>query len=180
MDVPAQNTKHLPRQVYIRAFEYEQKYGNCPQCVLAAIQDAFEIVDNRVFMAAHGLAGGVGLATDGTCGALAGGVMALCCRYGRARENFGKGRYLVSYELAKRLHDRFVQEYGSCICREVQNRLFGRSFDLWDRKEYDDFEKAGGHTSKCPGVVGNVAMWVAEMLEVEDNTRRSTSSESMT
>jgi hypothetical protein len=44
----------------------------------------------------------------------------------------------------------------------------------------DDFEKAGGHTSKCPGVVGNVAMWVAEMLDVEDNTRRSTSSESMT
>jgi len=110
----------------------------------------------------------VGLTTDGTCGALAGGVMALCCKYGRTRENFAKGRYLRPLELAKELHDRFIQEYGSCICRDVHKRIFGRSFNLWDPKEYEEFEREGAHKDKCPGVVANVAMWVAEMLLRED------------
>jgi len=164
MDVPGENRREILEQIFARAFEYEQKYGSCSQCVLGAVQDVFGIVHDEVFKAGHALAGGVGLATDGTCGALAGGVMALCCKYGRTHEDFAKGRYLRAHQLAKRLHDRFVQEYGSCICREVHNKIFGRSFNLWDPKEYEDFERAGAHTDKCPTVAGNVAMWVAEIL----------------
>lgn len=171
MTVPAQDTKEILERVCARASEYEQKYGSCPQCVLAAIQDVFGMVDDHVFKAGHALAGGVGLTTNGTCGALSGGVMALCCKYGRTRENFAKGRYLKSYQLGKRLHDRFVQEYGSCICREVQEKIFGRSFNLWDAKDYQEFERAGGHKDKCPTITGNVAMWVAEiLLEGDQNT----------
>ena len=168
MEILAENRMEILEQAYARAFEYEQKYGSCPQCVLGAIQDVFGIVHNDVFRAGHALAGGLGLATDGTSGALAGGVMALCCKYGRTRDDFAKGRYLMSYKLAKRLRDRFVQEYGSCICRDVHKRMFGRYFDLWDRKEYQEFEAAGAHRDKCPGVAGNVATWVAEMLLDED------------
>lgn len=164
MDMSAPNRKEVLEQVYARALEYEQRYGSCPQCVLAAIQDMFGIVGDEVFRAAHALAGGVGLTTNGTCGALSGGVMALCCKYGRTHENFGKGRYLKSYQLGKRLYDRFDREYGSCICRDVQKKTFGRSFDLWDAKENAEFEKAGGHKDKCPSVTGNVALWVGELL----------------
>jgi len=152
------------RRVYDRAFEYDQKYGSCPQCVLAAIQDEFGIVHDDVFMASHALAGGVGLSTEGTCGALTGGVMALGCKYGRSRENFAKGRFLNSHVQAKKLHDRFVQEYGSTICRDVHKKLFGRTFNLWDPKEYEEFQKAGAHKDICPTVAGNVAKWVAEIL----------------
>ena len=45
--------------------------------------------------------------------------MALCCKHGRPRENFANGRYLKSHQLAKKLYDRFLQEYGSCVCRDV-------------------------------------------------------------
>ena len=47
---------------------------------------------------------------------------------------------------------------------EVHNKIFGRSFNLWDPKEDEDFERAGAHTEKCPTAAGNVAMWVAEVL----------------
>lgn len=152
------------KRVYDRAFEYEQKYGSCPQCVLAAIQDEFGIVHDDVFRAGHALAGGVGLSTQGTCGALTGGVMALSCKYGRSRENFDKGSFLKSYVRAKKLYDRFVQEYGSTICRDIHMKLFGRTFNLWDSREYKEFEAAGAHRDKCPPVAGNVAKWVAEIL----------------
>jgi len=158
------DTNAMLKRVYDRAFEYEQKYGSCPQCVLAAIQDEFGIIHDDVFRAGHALAGGVGLSSDGTCGALTGGVMALSCKYGRSRENFDKGRFLHSYVHAKKLRDRFVQEYGSTICRDVHKKLFGRTFNLWDSKEYGEFERAGAHRDKCPMVAENVARWVAEIL----------------
>lgn len=164
MNCKATDTNEIPRRVHDRAFEYEQKYGSCPQCVLAAIQDEFGIVHGDVFRAAHALAGGVGLSSEGTCGALAGAVLALGCKYGRSRENFGKGRFLKSYLRAKKLHDKFVQEYGSTICRDVHKKIFGRTFNLWDPIEYQEFERAGAHEEKCPTVVGNVAKWVAEIL----------------
>jgi len=169
MDSQAKSKKELLEQVHRRAFEYEQKYGSCPQCVLAAIQDVFGGIDDEVFKAGHALAGGVGLSTNGTCGALSGGVMALCCKHGRPRKNFANGRYLKSHQLAKRLYDRFVEEYGSCICRDVQRKLFGRSFNMWDSKDYEEFGRAGGHKDKCPNVAGNVATWVAEILLQGEN-----------
>jgi hypothetical protein len=41
---------------------------------------------------------------------------------------------------AKELDDRFIQEYGCFVCREMRNKIFGRSFDLLDPKECEDFE----------------------------------------
>jgi hypothetical protein len=45
-------------KAYSLAYNNEQNYGCCPQCVLAAIQDVLGIVDNETFKASHGLAGG--------------------------------------------------------------------------------------------------------------------------
>jgi len=165
MNANSTDKNAILKRVYDHAFEYEQKYGSCPQCVLGAIQDEFGIVPDDVFRAGHALAGGVGLSTEGTCGALTGGVMALGCKYGRSRENFAKGRFVNSYVRAKKLVDRFVQEYGSTICRDVHKKIFERTFNLWDPKDYQEFEKAGAHRDKCPTVAGNVAKWVAEILE---------------
>jgi len=158
-------------KAYSLAYENEQKYGCCPQCVLAAIQDVLGNVDDATFKASHSLAGGGGLSTGGTCGALAGGMLALSAKYGRDRANFGTGRFMGSYRLGKRLYDRFVAEFGSPICAEVQTGLLSRSFDLWDGKDFKAFEEAGGHRDKCPRVAGKVAAWTAEMLIVaEENT----------
>lgn len=154
---------------YLLAFEYEQKYGCCPQCVLASVQNVVGIVEDSTFKASHSLAAGGAMMTDGTCGALLGGMLALSSKYGRAREEFDGGPKSFSYKITRRLYERFVAEFGSPICANVQARLMGRSFNMWDRNDYVAFEEAGGHRDKCPSVTGRVAMWTVEMfLDMED------------
>jgi len=45
--------KEILEKVYALAFEYKQRYGSCSQCVLAAVQDVFGIVDDEVFKFVH-------------------------------------------------------------------------------------------------------------------------------
>ncbi|MCX5909941.1 MAG: C-GCAxxG-C-C family protein [Deltaproteobacteria bacterium] len=132
------------QKAYELGAQYEQKYMGCSQCILGAIQDLFDLRNDDVFRAASGLAGGVGLCGDGCCGAYTGGVMALSQIYGRTRENFldPDRTRRRSYDLAKRLHDKFVAEYGSVICRDIQQKIFGRPFYIRDADEYKKFEKA--------------------------------------
>jgi C_GCAxxG_C_C family probable redox protein len=158
-----QSDAELSKKAYELAFEYERNYGSCPQCVLLAISKTFDLRMDDVIKAGHALAGGAGLSGYGTCGALSGGMMSLSFVYGRAVEDIDKGRFLNSYRLAKLLYDRFVEEFGGCSCRDVQKKIFGRSFNMWDSGEYKEFEAAGGHIDKCPDVAGKVARWVAEI-----------------
>lgn len=151
-------------KAYALAYEYEQKYGDCPQCVLAALQETIGGIDDAVFRAAHPLAGGSGLCGIGTCGALVGGMLAIGTRFGRSREKFTEKSPRRSYKLSKQLLERFVGELGSPICRGVQEHIFGRSFDLWDIKEYQEFLDKGGHVDKCPQVAAQVAEWTVEIL----------------
>jgi C_GCAxxG_C_C family probable redox protein len=163
--------KALMKKAYKLGFEYEKVYKGCSQCVLAAVQDLFGEKNDDVFRAASGLAGGAGLCGDSGCGAYSGGILALSQLHGRVRENFldPERTRRKSFDLAKRLHDRFIAEYGSVICRDIQQKILGRGYYLRDPEEFEKFEKAGAHAEKCPSVVGNAAGWVAEILWAEGN-----------
>ena len=168
----------LVEDAYSLAFENEHKYGCCSQSALAAIQDILGIIDPATFKASHSLAGGGALMTTGTCGALSGGLIAISSVYGRDWENFSTGLnvqyYKQSYKLGKQLYNLFVAEYGSIICADVQARLMGRSFNMWDRTDYMAFEEAGGHRDKCPSVTGKVAAWtVGILMDEEERTKQS-------
>jgi C_GCAxxG_C_C family probable redox protein len=146
--------------------EYEKVYKGCSQCVVAALQDAFDIRNDAVFKSASGLAAGGGLATDGSCGAYSGGIMVLSSLQGRTRDTFANEEELTkSMELIMKLHNRFIQEYGSVVCRNIQAKIFGRHYYLADMEEFEKFEKAGGHDEHhCPEVVGKAARWVATLI----------------
>ena len=148
---------------------YEQAYRGCGQCVLAALQDTFDLKDDNVFKAATGLAGGGGLSGDSGCGAYVGSIMMLSYLAGRPRDDFEDrtGGAMRTFRLVQRLRDRFIEEYGSVRCREIQHRIFGRPFYLMDKDDSRKFDEAGGHTDKCPDVVGNAARWTAELIEEE-------------
>jgi len=161
------DVKGILDKAYNLAFDYEANYGSCAQCVLRAIQEVFGLDLRSIIKASHALAGGLGLSGYGHCGALSGGVIALSFIYGRGLKDMKKGRFLKSYVLAKRLYDKFTEEFGSCVCRDVQKRVFGRPFNLWDPEEYKEFERMGGHRDKCPDVAGKVAKWTAEILVEE-------------
>jgi C_GCAxxG_C_C family probable redox protein len=151
--------------VYQRAFEYEARLGSCPQCVLAALQETLKIGDDNVFRASQGLSGGTALSSEGTCGALAGGMIAIGLLVGRTYKEFSEGqKKRLVFKYTRMLYDRFVEEYGSPLCCGVQKKIFGRSYNLLDKQEYESFEKAGAHVDKCTSVAGNAARWTAELI----------------
>ena len=121
--------------------------------------------DPKTIQAADALAGGTALSTEGTCGALVGGLLAIGSVVGRTYEDFsaGKRRRRV-FQYAKKLYDKFTEEYGSPLCKGVQKKIMGKSYNLLDAKEYAEFEKAGGHVDKCTNVSGNTARWAAEII----------------
>ncbi|HMB30517.1 MAG TPA: C-GCAxxG-C-C family protein [Desulfohalobiaceae bacterium] len=151
------------------AMKYEQEYGGCSQCVLAAIKDTLGGISNEVFKAGTGLAGGIGL-TGNSCGALTGGVMALSCYFGRDYEHFPdpEGERFKSFELADKLQAKFEKEYGSSVCKDIQTKIMGRSYDLRIAKEKEEFLEAGGHGDKCPTVCAKAAAYVIDILNEEN------------
>ena len=154
-------------KAYDKGFEYEKEYGFCSQAVLSAIQDVFGGVDNKVIESSHALAGGGALVGDGTCGACAGSMMAISAFFGRNRDQFNEGEigdWMKSSEVSKKVRERFSDEFGSVICNDIQEDIFGRSYNLWDSEDFKAFEDAGAHEDKCPSVTGRAAKWTAEIL----------------
>lgn len=83
------------------------------------------------------------------------------------QDYFGKrdsDNWKGSSKLANKVREKFIEEFGSVICNDVQAHKMGRSFDLWDSEDYKKFEEAGAHEDQCPDVTGKVARWTAEVL----------------
>jgi len=157
--------KDVLENVYQRAFRYEAQLGSCPQCVLAALKETLDVGDEAVFQASQGLTGGTALSSKGTCGALAGGMIAISSLVGRTYQEFSEGqRKRLVFKYTKLLYERFIGEYGSPLCCDVQKKIFGRSYNLLDKEEYAAFENAGAHVDKCTSVAGNAARWTAEII----------------
>lgn len=164
------NREMLGERAYTLGFEYEKTYRGCGQCLVAAVQDALDIRNDDIFKATTGFAGGGGRMGDSGCGAYVGGILVLSFLLGRERDDFAdpEGVRFKSYELAKRLHDRFIDEYGSAVCRDIQMKVMGRPYYINDEDDMDKFDKAGGHTTVCPEVVGKAARWTVELIKGEE------------
>ena len=148
------------------AYQYESRYRGCTQSSLAALQEVFDIRDDAVFRSASGLAGGVGLSNRGSCGALSGGSMAIGMLFGRERERFDdpEMRRKRAYRLCKVLADRFVEEYGSVVCGDIQEVHLGQEYDLWDKEGYRSFDRVAYQEGRCPELVAKAAVWAAEII----------------
>ena len=158
--------QELLEQAAQTGLEYEQIYRGCAQCTIAAVQDTLGLKNDALFKAASGLAGGCGGTCDGVCGGLSGGIMFMSSCFGRSRAGFGTEvvEKLCSSRMAKDLYQKFVDTYGSAICKEIHGKIFGRTFDFWDAEDRQAFEDAGGHAEKCPSVVANASRWTMELF----------------
>lgn len=157
--------EELMKKAYDLAFKYEAERGSCSQCVLSAIHETLGIIEPETIKASDALAGGSSLSTKGTCGALVGGFMAISTIVGREYESFSRGeKKRRVFRYAKMLYGKFYEEYGSPVCENVHKKLFGRTFNLMDKEEYQAFEDAGAHVDKCPVVSGKTASWTVEII----------------
>jgi C_GCAxxG_C_C family probable redox protein len=157
-------------KAYELGFEYEKNYGGCAQCAIGALYEMFPDLQNEaIFKSASGLGGGIGLTTFGSCGALAGGVMVLSQIYGRGLKDIKdpERKRFVAYRLSERLVTKFLDEYGTVTCSEIQTKLMGKSFYMYE--EWEEFLEAGGHSTACTMVVGNATKWAAQLIAELDN-----------
>lgn len=155
-----------------KALEYD-KYSGCSQSVLLAIQEAFEIGDMESFKAATVLSGGVARKGE-TCGALLGGLMALGLVVGRTDitdTQTYRDAMVPSDEIIREFQLRLQETFGfmepldNTICRDIQMRIYGESYDLTDPVSYKAFLDAGGHGDQgCPLVCAVAAEVTAEKI----------------
>ncbi len=125
-------------------YEYEKKYGGCAQCSVAALQDAVPFVPRNqgVFRAASCLDGGATPTGVQNCGAFTGCGMVIGHLCGRTRRKEFRGSSALSHDLIRKVYQRFKEEYGSVLCKDVRAAA-----------ERD-----------CPKVVARAAKWTAEVL----------------
>jgi hypothetical protein len=58
---------------------------------------------------------------------------------------------------------RFIQEFGSWSCCDLQIRIFGPNFETVILEEEEKFHLAGGHTA-CVGLVSRATRLAAETI----------------
>ena len=155
-----------------KALEYDFLSG-CSQSVLGAIQEEFAIGNVDSFKVATVLSGGV-VRKGETCGAIIGALSALGLVIGREQiENTEAYRAMMkpSTEIRDRFMEELQKQFGfdkeleDTLCRNIQERVLGRSFDMTDEEDYQAFLDANGHGEKgCPKVCGIAAQVAAEKI----------------
>ena len=152
-----------------RGREYLHKYHGCAPTTLLAVADTLNMnVSDDLFKAIIGFT-----SLSGGCGGICGAAAAISLRYGLNREY-----YLLNPETRNRVwtkiiqtvkivQDRFVETYGGYLCQDIQEKLFGRPFDLTIPEER---EALGNEQpiERCAQVTENAAGWTIEaILEME-------------
>ena len=164
--------QELMDKAYTLGFEYEKTYKGCAQCAFAALQDALgkrNAETDAIFQSLTGMAGGGAREGDGSCGAYVGASAFFGYILGRSRDDFADPAKirLKTFAMVKKLHDKFVDKYGTPVCHPIHRKLYGRPFYIADADEFAKFEAAGAHDSGCTGVVGDTARWAVEILADE-------------
>jgi hypothetical protein len=112
-------------------------------------------------------AGGGDRATTGSCGAFAGGLMALSARFSPRAEELSDQEMAEFNKIRFALHgfrDWFIAEYGGVTCADVQCHEFGRIYNFMDAKDLKDYTISPETRRKCFDITVKAAFKVAEML----------------
>lgn len=168
-----EGVKEKAKRSYELAYKYEKDWGACSQCTIKALQEVYNEENSDIFQALGGFAAGGACECDGICGAYAAGIYFFGTKKGRRVEDIGRNasdpkaleKHGDQFMLIKKLHDRFVDKYGSVICSNVHRKLYGRSYYIADPQELEKFDKAGAHEWGCTSVCGDGAQWVVEIFE---------------
>jgi C_GCAxxG_C_C family probable redox protein len=152
-----------------RTIELMNKYHNCAQCTLVAIQEIAGLKDDGLAKASSGLAGGIG-GTQSACGALTGAALALGLKYGRdvsylegPPEEAGIKQGEVIEQVA-RLAKWFEHEFGSSSCADLRKSHMGTELSMgvpWQNEWADRL----GMRQRCAEIAARTAERALAMLD---------------
>ncbi len=124
----------------------------CSEAVVKTIKDVFHLpVPDAVISAASGFPVGMGGAGC-TCGALAGGIMALGLAFGRTAPR--DSRVDKAMKLSRELHDIFRRQHKSTCCRKLTRYMIMGS---------------SGQMKQCIAFTGEVVEETARIIAREQN-----------
>jgi len=160
------------------AVEYEKKYSGCSQCVFLAVVDALkwggvavinEDTEDKIFPGLCLLTGGVGVTTNGACGAIIGGRLAVGTCLAFSRGNRGKDMSIIGdgYDIVWRyILDRSDEKYRSQLCKDIQIKHYGKAWDFRIPEMTDEYL---GVSDGCK--IKETAVWTVEAVldEFEQN-----------
>jgi C_GCAxxG_C_C family probable redox protein len=165
--------EQLLEKAYELGVSFEKYSGGCSQCTVAALREILGFEDIIVKVASSSCGGQAGLSA-GTCGSVIGGTIVLDYYLGRPADRIsatrkireGEEPFLYAMGKTRLLCQKFIREYGSIVCPGIQEKIYGRSFNLQNPADWQAFLDAGAHSdpTKCMRVVGNAARWTLEIL----------------
>ena len=169
-DIRPEQKEELAQKAYDAGYKYQLEKRCCSQTSLAGLFEVLEISAPEVFKAATGLAGGGALFGDAGCGAYDGGLMIIGLLKGRPWDNFvvEETNRFKCFEAGRALHQKFINEYGTVICRDIETNVLGRPFFLSDKDDYEKADALGNHSHVSPDVVGKACKWTVEVIFEQD------------
>jgi len=145
------------------AYEYELKYFGCSQTVAAGLMEAFGIVSPDLLRSVTCLAGGIARRGQ-VCGVVTGGLAVIGYLTGRDDLEM-LPQYQRAMDYGNTLYHKFLEQFGTVICSEIQRLKFGRSFDLLNPKEREALHKKMEETGEgCQSVARDGARIAAEVM----------------
>lgn len=152
-------------RVQKRAEEYEQVSQSCAKSSALAVMEEFGLGDIKVVTA---LSPFPGIALTGeTCGAIAGGIVALALYFGKD-DLLDFSANARCYGSCRKFIQLFKRELGTTKCKEIhENVIFGRYYDTADVNEgYPSFVRDKGF-EKC-GLPPGIGARIAARIIIED------------
>ncbi len=158
----------LIKAAYKKGFAYEQEFGGCAQCSIAACCETVGKDLEPIFKSATVLSGGCAVCIDGSCGSYSGAAIMIGSFIGRSFEGMladtDDEAYAKANELGQILHKKYIDTYAGVTCQDVQKSVFGKAFLLSDQNELARFREAGAHEDRCPSVVAAASAWAIGIL----------------
>ena len=139
---------------------YMEISNNCAQSSFLALSEQFGLGNDDMVKALTPIPG---IAERGeTCGAVTGALLALGLVYGKNNISDWQG-YRDSLKPANEFCDRFEQELGSLMCRNIVRSEFGMELDLRNEDDLQQFQQADA-THKCSRVVQTAVRIAADII----------------
>ncbi len=152
------------KQLEQKVKRYLKISGNCAQTSFLALQEQFGL-DNGSILKALTVFPGIALRGE-TCGAVVGCLMALSLVYGRERLDDREG-YIRVLRPGRKFCRSFEKEFGSTMCGDIVESIFGKRYNLADRTEAEEWQKAGAD-EKCCTVVTTAVQIAAKIITDRD------------
>ena len=164
--------REMPRDLVYKILDqrvnkYMQISYNCAQSTYLALEEQFGLDGDDILKALTPLPG---IAERGeTCGAVTGSLMIFGQVYGRERHQLGDWEiYRNSLVPAGNFCRLFEKEFGSTMCRDIQKKEYGRSYNLTDPQDLTEFQAADA-TTHCSNVVRTAVRLAADVILDDSN-----------